>query len=194
MPRWLPLGTRILGMRKRLFWVALQLFATLSLIALVDRASAQSASTSNAPVMGVVLTKLSTPVYPPLSRQAQITGDVKIVVLVERDGSLAGVAVVSGHQMLWPAAVASAQRSTFECRGCTQERTAYSLTYTFGLRHDVDCAVTRLHSVKCLYLWRCGGWRNHEIRPSAVTQSQDHIAILADAACVETSSSNSSGG
>jgi len=181
-------------MRKRRLSLTLQLSLMLCFIALVHTAMAQGVTSSDTQVNGGVLTKLSPPVYPPLSRQAHITGDVKIQVWIWRNGSIASAEVLSGHPMLKLAALASAQKSTVECHGCTQELTAYSLTYTFGLRDNVDCSVTRLHSVKCLYLWRCGGWRNAEIRSPAVTRSQNHITILADAACVQTSSSNSSGG
>jgi TonB family protein len=181
-------------MRKRLLSLTLQLSSTLGLIVLVNTAVAQGATSSHTQVNGVVLTKLSPPVYPPLSRQAHITGDVKIQVWIWRNGSIASAEVLSGHPMLKLTALASAQKSTFECHGCTQELTAYPLTYTFGLRDNVDCSVRRLRSVKCLYLWGCGGWRNAETSSPAVTQSQNHITILADAACVETLSSNSSGG
>src|SRR6266550_405306 len=139
-------------MRKRLLSLTLQLFGTLCFIALVDGASAQGTSSSAPQVIGVVLTKLSPPVYPPLPRQAQITGDVKIQVWIWRDGRIASVDAVSGHPLLKPAALASAKRSTFECHGCSQELTSYTLTYTFGLRNDFDCSVRRLHSIKCLYL------------------------------------------
>jgi len=187
------LGTRILGMRNSLS-LTLQLSTTVCFIALVNTAMAQGATSGDTQVNEVVLAKLSSPVYPPLARQAQITGDVKIQVWIWRNGSVASADVVSGHPMLKLAALASAQKSTFECHGCSQELTPYSLTYTFGLRNDVDCSVRRLHSVKCLYLWGCGGWRNAETRSPAVTQSQSQITILADAPCVGTSSSNSSGG
>jgi TonB family protein len=180
-------------MRKRLLSLTLHFSSMLCFLALVNTAMAQGATSSDAQVKGVVLTKLSPPVYPPLSRQARITGDVKIQVWIWRNGSIASADVLSGHPMLKLAALASAQKSTFECHGCARELTAYSLTYTFGLRDNVDCSVRRLRSVKCLYLWGCGGWRNAETLSPAVIQSQNHITILADAACVETLSSKSSG-
>jgi len=181
-------------MSNRLLSLSLQLSTTVCFIALVNTAMAQSATSSNSQATGAVLTKLSRPVYPTLSRQARIPGDVEIQVWIWRNGNVASADVVSGHPMLKSGALTSAQKSTFDCRGCRQELTSYPLTYTFGLRNDVDCSVTHLHSVKCLYLWRCGGWRNAETRNPAVTQSEGHITILADAACAETSSSNSSGG
>ena len=187
------LGTKILGMRKRRLSLTPPLSSMLCFIALVNTAVAQGATSSDTQVNGVVLTELSPPVYPPLSRQARITGDVKIQLWIWRNGSIASAEVLSGHPMLKLAALASAQKSTFECHGCSQELTSYSLTYTFGLRDDVDCSVKRLHSAKCLYLWGCGGWHHPKNRSPAVTKSQNHVTILADAACMETLSSNSSG-
>ncbi len=95
--------------------------------------------------------------------------------------------------MLKPAALTSAQNSTFECHGCTEELTSYSLTYTFGFNNDSNCSLKRSRSAKCLYLWACGGWRivYHDMPSPSVTESQGHITILAGSYCVETQSSNS---
>jgi TonB family protein len=188
------LGTKILGMNARLFLLTLQVSAAFCFITLAASPSpAQGAERDPIPVSRVVLTKLSPPLYPPLPRQAHITGDVKLQIWIWRDGRVASVEVVSGHPMLKSAAAWSAQQSTFECHDCSQQLTSYTLTYTFSLRNDIDCSSRRLHSIKCLYLWACGGWRNAETRGPAVVQTQNHITILTDAACVETSSSNSSG-
>src|SRR5215472_7484126 len=78
----------------------------------------------------VALTKLSPPVYPPLSRQARITGDVQLELKVRPDGSVAVVVVLSGHPMLKQTAVDSAQNSQFTCKGCS-DLTSYPMTYTF---------------------------------------------------------------
>ncbi len=149
-------------------------------------ANPQGQTASSPPEAGVVLTKLSTPVYPPLARQAHITGDVKVQVSIRKDGSVVAAYVVSGHAMLMQPVLASALRSTFECRGCSDPVTTYSLTYTFGLREDIDCGVKRLRSAKCLYLWACGKWRDMPPHAPAIAQSQDHITIIVDSACVET--------
>jgi hypothetical protein len=141
----------------------------------------------------VVLTKLSPPIYPPLARQARISGDVKIQVQIRRDGSVASEDAVSGHPMLKPAALASTQNSTFECRGCTEELSTYSLTYTFGFNNDQDCSLVRSRSPKCLYLWHCGNWRTayHDLPSPSVTQSPDPITILTGTFCVQTETSDS---
>jgi TonB family protein len=76
---------------------------------------------------GVVLTKLFPPQYPPLARQARIMGDVKIHLAIRRDGSVISMQLISGHPMLAPAAIESAQKSEFECRNCTRDQTEYVL-------------------------------------------------------------------
>jgi hypothetical protein len=90
--------------------------------------------------------------------------------------------------MLKPAALASAQSSTFGCRECEEELTPYSLTYTFGFNGDSNCSEKRSRSAKCLYLWRCGDWRRvyHDMPSPTVTQSQGHITTLTGSPCVET--------
>jgi TonB family protein len=182
-------------MKPRFLSLTLPLLAIVCFIAFGEAAVAQSAPSNETRDTGVVLTKLSPPQYPPLSRQARITGDVKIQVRISRDGTVASADVVSGHPILKGAALASAQQSIFECRGCNEEVTLYSLTYSFHLREHVDYSFTHLRSIKCLYLWRCGGWRNNEPagRPE-VTQSQSHITILADPPYVMTNYANSAAG
>jgi TonB family protein len=174
-------------------------FAAVSLCfsAVVENVPAQSATGTPA-LEPVVLNKLFPPVYPPLARQARITGDVKMQVTIRQDGSVASAEVISGHPMLKQAAVDSVQKSTFECQrwssgvyvvGCRDAVTSFTLTYTFGMRDDpgdLDCRVTRPRSRRCLYLWRCGLWHSKDQRPPAVGDSSDHVMILADPACVET--------
>jgi TonB family protein len=133
---------------------------TVCCLAIVRSAGAQSAASGGTPAeVGVVLTKLYTPVYPPLARQARITGDVVVQVSVRKDGSVESIELFSGHPMLAPAALASAKQSTFVCRGC-ETTTSYLLTYTFGILSD--------------YRPNC------ESRPAQVTQSGDKIALTAE--------------
>lgn len=81
---------------------------------------------------GAVLIKLSPPIYPPLARQARIMGDVRIQVLIRKDGSVESVEVVSGHPMLKSVALESAQQSQFECKEC-EGPTLVDVTYSFDL-------------------------------------------------------------
>jgi len=184
--------TRILRMRSRLLSPTFPFLAIGCLIVTASSATAQDVPSSDGRLNEVVLTKLSPPLYPQLARQARIAGDVRIQVQVRRDGSVASADAVSGHPRLKPAALASAQNSTFECRGCTEELAKYSLTYTLGFNNDSNCSLKRSRSAKCLYLWACGGLRRvyNEMPSPSVTQSQDHITILAGSYCFETQSNS----
>ena len=113
-------------MRRHLFFLTLQLVATVCLIGSVERAAAQHSPS------GVVLAELYPPVYPPLARQAHISGDVRILVGIRRDGSVVSAELISGHQMLKSAALESVQKSTFECRGWAEKVTSYSLIQPSG--------------------------------------------------------------
>jgi TonB family protein len=90
-----------------------------------------------APQENAVLVSLSHPVYPPLARQANIYGDVRVAVTVRPDGK-AEVTFESGHPMLKQAALDSAQLSRFECRGCNST-VSYHLIYSFRLTQGNDC-------------------------------------------------------
>src|SRR5438874_11378654 len=45
------------------------------------------------------------PNYPPLARQARIQGQVVLHAVIDKDGSIKGLTLVSGHPMLAPAAI-----------------------------------------------------------------------------------------
>ena len=149
-------------------------------------AFAQTNSHSEASKADVVLVNLFSPAYPPLARQACIAGEVEINLGIRKDGSVQSAVVASGHPMLTLAALSSAQQSRFECRGCEDDVTPYSLIYSFQFEasHGWPCPektaprVTQsqnritiaaepalvhpyfsnmlVRSAKCLYLWRCG--------------------------------------
>ncbi len=115
-------------------------FAAVAVCFPAVQAKAQTqAGTGTTPETGVVLTKLSPPIYPPLARQARITGDVKVQVEVREDGNIGSAEVVSGHPILKQAALDSARKSTFACGGCSEALTSYLLTYAFEIRTDGDC-------------------------------------------------------
>ena len=103
------------------------------------RSLAQNATTSDSSQAGVVLTNLIQPVYPPLARQAHITGDVDLILGIRQDGLVDSVSVVSGHPLLKQAALVSVQQSQFECRKCTEALTTYRLAYTFKLEVVSEC-------------------------------------------------------
>jgi len=104
------------------------------------RAAAQQAApdaNANSSMADALLVDLFKPVYPPLARQADISGEVTVAVTVSQDGAVSA-AVVSGHPMLRQAALDSATKSHFECRICSSP-VSYMLVYTFKQIEGRDC-------------------------------------------------------
>jgi TonB family protein len=136
-------------------------------LAVVECAVAQGTTNSTTRESGVVLTKLSAPIYPPLARQARISGDVVVQVSVRKDGSIESVELFDGHPVLARAALDSAKQSTFACRGCAAT-TSSLLTYTFGI------------SGVCRFGPNC---EPLEPRAPQLTQSEDKITLTVEPAC-----------
>jgi hypothetical protein len=152
-------------------FVALATLVIFSSTALPN-ALAQAATGIEETASGVVLTKLSPPIYPPLARQARTSGDVKLQLSIRPDGSVDSALPVSGDAVLVPAALESALQSRFECRGCSKTN-AYSMTYTFQVLGELDrCCCTRGASTPSTP----GGY--------GVSQSQDHVTITAAPVCI----------
>jgi TonB family protein len=112
--------------------------SALSLIAVsVARPQVSDGSPKPAPFF----LNLHPPAYPPLARQARISGDIVLQIGVRPDGSVASAEVISGHAMLKQSALESARKSTVLPQQ-SKEPTLYSLTYTFGLRADPGAGCT----------------------------------------------------
>jgi hypothetical protein len=139
----------------------------LCFFAAVENAPAQATTGSAVPEAGVVLTKLSPPVYPPLARAARIMGDVKILIRIRPDGSIESAEPVSGHLMLKQAALDSAKHSTFACEGC-EATSSYFLTYTFEISGD------------CHFGPNCEPLEPHAPQ---VTQSENKVTLTAESVC-----------
>lgn len=175
------------GRLRRMRRFLLLIFAIVFAIPLLTgNVRGQSAVFSETAQSAVVLSKLSRPIYPAIARTARISGDVELKLGIRKDGSVQSVEAISGPAMLKQAALDSAQKSQFECRGCGDETTWYSLIYSFQLaaateaptRHNdivevvpkqnrvtitappaqiiIDFALLKARSAKCLYLWYCG--------------------------------------
>lgn len=56
---------------------------------------------------------LPKPAYPPLARAGHASGTVEVRVLIDFDGKVIAAAAVSGHPLLWGAAVKAARESEF---------------------------------------------------------------------------------
>jgi TonB family protein len=143
------------------------------LLCAVVQSAAQSGSNSNT-TTGVVLTKLSPPIYPPLARQTRIAGDVELTLDVQSNGSVMSVSVVSGHALLTRAALQSAQQSQFECRNCSEGVRSYRLSYTFQLVGPKDCCTAADNSAN----------NNQPSEPiPRVIQSSNHVTVIDQPLC-----------
>jgi TonB family protein len=107
--------------------------------------------------------------YPPLARQANITGDVELKLEIGKDGNVASAVVVSGPPMLTDAALNSAKQSRFECRGCESEVTEYPLTYSFQIAAASEIS----------------GWPCPETTGEHIAQSENHIMITREPSLVD---------
>jgi TonB family protein len=161
-------------MKRHVLFLAI-LFAALATLAcaVVERSFAQAAATSDATQGGVVFVNRLGPVYPPIARVAHISGEVVLALGIRRDGSVESANVVSGPPILRQAALDSAQQSQFECRGCGESATSYSLSYTFRLV-DVGCCATTEELAKIAHDY---GQLPH------VIQAQNQITLIAESGC-----------
>jgi TonB family protein len=101
--------------------------------------AAQSLAIPDSTQTGVALIHLSPPTYPPVARQAHITGDVDLMLAIAQDGTVESAVVVSGSPLLGSAALESAQHARFECRKCSEAINPYRLVYTFQLVDVSSC-------------------------------------------------------
>jgi len=95
----------------RSLFVTWALVAAFALASTSVECSAQTKATSNEAHDGPAIVKLSPPVYPPVARQARITGDAEILLSIGQDGVIESTMAVSGHPLLRQSALDSAQQS-----------------------------------------------------------------------------------
>jgi len=100
----------------------------------------------------VVLVSLSRPAFPPIARTANVSGTVKVLVTVYKDGKTEA-SVLEGHPLLREAALESAGSSRFECNACDSPA-QYALTYSFHRTEKGSC---------------CDGWN----APTEITQEPE---------------------
>src|ERR1700674_4913871 len=73
-------------------------------VAVTKVAAPQRVRVSAGVTSGLLVRKVN-PVYPPLARQARISGTVVLRAVISKDGSIENLSLVSGHPMLAPAAI-----------------------------------------------------------------------------------------
>jgi TonB family protein len=116
----------------------------------------------------ISIVKLFPPVYSPLAKQARITGDVQLTLMIRPDGSVDSATVQSGHPLLKQAALDSAQRSQFACEGCGKEVRSVQMVYSFQLDPTVYCTES-------------SGTPNADKREDSyprLTQAGNHITVI----------------
>jgi len=76
------------------------------------------------------------PVYPPLAKQARISGAVRLQAIIARDGTIMDLRAVSGHPLLIPAALAAVKQWVFQptCLNGDPVEVASEIEVTFALR------------------------------------------------------------
>jgi protein TonB len=73
-------------------------------VAVPKVAAPQRVRVSAGVTSGLLIRKVN-PNYPPLARQARISGTVVLRAVISKDGSIENLSLVSGHPMLAPAAI-----------------------------------------------------------------------------------------
>src|SRR5208282_6209771 len=73
-------------------------------VAVPKVATPQRVRVSQGVSQGLLVRKVN-PTYPPLARQARISGTVVLRAVISKDGSIENLSLVSGHPMLAPAAI-----------------------------------------------------------------------------------------
>ena len=88
-----------------------------------DLNSESRVSVTSKDISGHIIRKVP-PIYPPLARQARIQGAVILRVIIEKEGNVTNLQLVSGHPMLAPAAIEAVRQwkyTPYELNGQTVE-------------------------------------------------------------------------
>lgn len=76
------------------------------------------------------------PVYPPLARQARVSGVVILEAVIGKDGSIAEVKVISGHPLLQQAAIDAVSQWKYKPTLLNNEpvevQTTVTVTFSLG--------------------------------------------------------------
>lgn len=76
--------------------------------------------------------KTSPPVYPAIAAKMRVEGSVKLDATIDPDGTVSDVKVVSGHQLLAPAAVEAVKKWKYEP---ADAKSTQAVTVDFALAH-----------------------------------------------------------
>ena len=124
------------------------------------------------PSPSVEIRELAALMYPPLARQARISGTVEIAVVIAPDGTVISANVLTGHPMLKEAALENLRHSQFACRGCSSNNLEFSVFYDFVETVSDDCCNAFDHPSKVT------------VNPEIPGTASPHVRIEAEAACL----------
>jgi protein TonB len=65
-------------------------------------------------VQQAMLVRQPKPVYPPLAKQARISGVVRLNAIISKDGTIQNLSVLSGHPLLVPAAMEAVKQWVYK--------------------------------------------------------------------------------
>jgi protein TonB len=65
-------------------------------------------------VQSAKLVRQPRPVYPPLAKQARISGVVKLSAIISKDGTIQHLEVISGHPLLVPSALEAVKQWVYQ--------------------------------------------------------------------------------
>jgi TonB family protein len=80
---------------------------------------------------GALLLKMPDLDYPPIARAAHVSGDVRLRLMIRRDGTVDSVQVLDGPPMLLAGSISAAKSLTFDCISCAEETVPYEVTFLF---------------------------------------------------------------
>ena len=103
----------------------------------ISRPTPQRVRISQGVSKGLLIYRIE-PTYPPVARQARIQGTVVLTAIIDKDGNIQNLQVVSGHPMLAPAAINAVKQwryRPFLLNG-TPVEVETAVTVNFQLRGD----------------------------------------------------------
>jgi protein TonB len=80
----------------------------------VEKAAAPTRIKIGGSVQQAKLVRQPHPVYPPLAKQARISGVVKLSAIISKDGTIQKLEVISGHPLLVPAALEAVKQWVYQ--------------------------------------------------------------------------------
>jgi protein TonB len=79
-----------------------------------EKAAAPKRITIGGNVQQAKLIRQPKPIYPPLAKQARISGTVQLTAIISKDGTIQDLKVIKGHPLLIPAALEAVKQWVYQ--------------------------------------------------------------------------------